>query len=42
VIARDEQEAVDLRALGADLVLQPLPDAAVRAIERITGEWERV
>jgi Kef-type K+ transport system membrane component KefB len=42
VIARDEQEAGDLAALGADMVLQPLSDAAVRAIERITGEWEQV
>ena len=41
VIARDEQEAGELTALGADLVLQPFPDAAVRAIERIVGEWER-
>jgi Kef-type K+ transport system membrane component KefB len=37
VIARDEEEARDLRALGAHLVLQPFPDAAIRAIERITG-----
>ncbi len=41
VIARDEQEADTLAAGGADLVLQPFLDAAVRAIERITGEWER-
>ena len=35
VIARDQQEAQDLHQLGADLVLQPFPDAAVRAVERI-------
>ena len=37
VIARDEEEAQELHQLGADLVLQPFPDAAVRAVERILG-----
>jgi Kef-type K+ transport system membrane component KefB len=37
VIARDEEEAQELSQLGADLVLQPFPDAAVRAVERIVG-----
>ncbi|MCO5169828.1 MAG: cation:proton antiporter [Planctomycetes bacterium] len=38
VIARDEDEAGELARLGAALVLQPFPDAAVRAVERITSE----
>lgn len=37
VIARDQDEAEQLQQLGADLVLQPFPDAAVRAVERILG-----
>jgi Kef-type K+ transport system membrane component KefB len=37
VIARDEEEAQQLHHLGANLVLQPFPDAAVRAVERIVG-----
>lgn len=35
VIARDEEEAQELLQLGAHLVLQPFPDAAVRAVDRI-------
>ncbi|MBX3468602.1 MAG: NAD-binding protein [Planctomycetes bacterium] len=38
VIARDEVEAAELERGGAALVLQPFPDAAVRAVERITEE----
>jgi Kef-type K+ transport system membrane component KefB len=41
VISRDERESAVLRAMGADLVLEPFADAAIRAIERITGEWEQ-
>jgi Kef-type K+ transport system membrane component KefB len=41
VIARDEREAAVLRNLGASVVLEPFADAAVRAIERIRGEWEQ-
>jgi Kef-type K+ transport system membrane component KefB len=41
VVARDEREAEVLRGMGASLVLEPFADAAVRAIERIRGEWEQ-
>jgi Kef-type K+ transport system membrane component KefB len=41
VIARDEREAAVLRDMGANVVLEPFADAAVRAIERIRGEWEQ-
>lgn len=37
VIARDVEEAQELLQLGADLVRQPFPDAAVRAVERIVA-----
>ena len=40
VIARDQGESAALRAMGAKLVLEPFADAALRAIELITGEWE--
>jgi Kef-type K+ transport system membrane component KefB len=42
VIARDSDEARDLQRLGAHLVLQPFPDAAVRAVERIVGREMRI
>jgi Kef-type K+ transport system membrane component KefB len=41
VIARDERESELLRQIGASLVLEPFADAAARAIERISGEWEQ-
>jgi Kef-type K+ transport system membrane component KefB len=41
VIARDDEESKQLQALGADIVLQPLPDAAVRAVERMLDLGDR-
>lgn len=38
VIAQGPDDAARMRAAGADLMLDPYPDAAVRAAERITAD----